>query len=260
MLRALCEAGIAPDLVVGTSIGAVNGAMVAAGFSPDAITHLATLWTGIDDEDVFSGSVLARMSRLVRSGTHLHANDGLRAMLEEHLPVDRFDELEVPFQCVAASIERARARWFSTGELLPAVLASAAVPGLLPPVLIDGEHHLDGGLVHSIPIGKAVELGATTIYVLHVGRIEQPLTVPTNPWEVGSVAFEIARRHRFVEELDHTPDDVDVHVLPAGGRRARAADPRQLRYADLSGVGRHIDEAYEATASYLAEVGRAGEG
>jgi NTE family protein len=254
MLQALQEQGIRPDLVLGTSVGAINGVALAADPS-GAVDRLVRLWKGIGRADgPFSASLLERVATLARSRTYLHSSDGLLALLERTLPVRTFEALDLPFQCVAASIERARARWFSTGELLPAVLASAAVPGLLPPVLIDGEHHLDGGLVHSIPIGKAVELGATTIYVLHVGRIEQPLTVPTNPWEVGSVAFEIARRHRFVEELDLTPDDVEVHVLPAGGRRASYADPRQLRYGDLSGVDRHIDGAYAASAAYLAEV------
>jgi NTE family protein len=229
--------------------------VIASGFSPDAITHLATLWTGIDDEDVFSGSVLARMSRLVRSGTHLHANDGLRAMLEEHLPVDRFDELEVPFQCVAASIERAGAHWFERGPLIDAVLASSAVPGLLPPVEIDGEHFYDGGLVHSIPIGRAVDLGARTVYVLQVGRVEEPLTPPSSPLQVGLVAFEIARRHRFVEEMRHLPDDVVVHVLPTGDEPPSPTDlTAQLRYRDVTAVRSRIDAAHAASAAYLAEV------
>ena len=127
-----------------------------------------------------------------------------------------FAELEIPFQCVAASIERAAEHWFSDGDLIDAVLASCAVPGLLPPVEIDGEHYLDGGLVHSIPVGRAVALGADTIYVLHVGRIDRPLRPPDKPWEVAQVAFEIARRHRFAADLAALPPDVTLHVLPAG--------------------------------------------
>ena len=81
----------------------------------------------------------------------------------------------MPFQCVAASIERAAAHWFCDGPIVPAVLASAAVPGLLPPVRIGDEHFFDGGLVHSIPVGRALAAGGRTVYVLHVGRIERPL-------------------------------------------------------------------------------------
>jgi NTE family protein len=97
----------------------------------------------------------------------------------------------VPFQCVAASIERAAEHWFASGSLVDAILASAAVPGVLPPVRVGDEHFLDGGLVNSIPVGRAVALGATTIYVLQVGRIERSLEVPRRPWEVATVAFEI---------------------------------------------------------------------
>ena len=159
----------------------------------------------------------------------------------------------MPFQCVAASIERATAHWFSTGPLADAVLASCAVPGLLPPVEIDGEHFLDGGLVHSIPVGRALALGATEIYVLHVGRIERPLAVPRRPWEVGLVAFEIARRHRFHEEMAALPAGVRVHVLPAGTDQ-RPPDLSQLRYRDKTKVGASIERAYLASASYLAAL------
>jgi NTE family protein len=127
------------------------------------------------------------------------------------------------------------------------------VPGLLPPVEIDGEHYFDGGLVHSIPVGRAVALGARTVYVLHVGRIERPLAVPRRPWEVGLVAFEIARRYRFHEEMSALPENVCVHVLPAGAART-APDLSQLRYRDKTKVTESIERAYTASASYLAEL------
>lgn len=251
MLQALFEAGIRPDLVVGTSVGAINGAMVAADPSSDSIERLQRLWTGIGDTDVFGGSLASRVGTLLRTRTHLHTNTPLRRLLHQHLPVRLFEELPVPFQCVAASVEQAGAHWFTQGSIIDAVLASSAVPGLLPPVEIDGEHFLDGGLVHSIPVGRALALGARTIYVLHVGRVEEPLTVPTGPLQVGLVAFEIARRHRFVEEMRQLPDDVTVHVLPSGG--PPKADLSQLRYRDFSKVTERIGRAYEASAAYLAE-------
>src|SRR4029077_6801262 len=99
--------------------------------------------------------------------THLHSNRPLRALVSKLLP-PRFEDLDVPFQCVAASIEKAAEHWFSSGPLADAILASAAVPGVLPPVEIDGEHFVDGGIVNSIPISRAVELGATEVYVLQV--------------------------------------------------------------------------------------------
>jgi NTE family protein len=252
MLRALSEAGIAPDVVVGTSIGAINGAFVAAD-PAEAAERLCQLWQGEAVQRTFSGKLWGRAVRLASSGTHLHAMEPLRDMLRDTLPAAEFDDLELPFQCVAASIERAQAHWFSSGPLVPAVLASCAVPGLLPPVEIGGEHFFDGGLVHSIPVGRAVALGASTVFVLHVGRIERPLTVPRRPWEVGLVAFEIARRHRFHEEMSALPDDVRVHVLPAGTDR-RPPDLSQLRYRDKTRVTASIERAYAASAWYLAEL------
>jgi NTE family protein len=253
MLQALFEAGIRPDVVVGTSVGAINGAMVAADPSAEAVKRLAHLWSHIGKADVFGGSFASRVGTLVRSGTHLHDNEPLRRLLSSHLPVDRFEDLPVPFHCVAASIEQAAAHWFTDGSLVDAVLASSAVPGLLPPVEIDGEHFLDGGLVHSIPVGRAVALGAGTIYVLQVGRVEEPLTPPTGPLQMAMVAFEISRRHRFVEEMRHLPDDVTVHVLPSGD--PPRADLSQLRYRDFSNVQRRIRQAYESAAAYLQQAG-----
>ena len=252
MLRALGEAGIRPDLVVGTSVGAINGAFVAA--DPDgAAERLAGLWQGEALRQAFSETILGRAARLARSGTHLHSLEPLRQLLGEMLPGKDFADLALPFQCVAASIEHASARWFTTGPVVPAVMASCAVPGLLPPVEIGGEHFFDGGLVDSIPVGRAVALGATTVYVLHVGRIERPLTVPRRPWEVGLVAFEIARRHRFHEEIAAVPDGVRVHVLPSGGDR-RPPDLAQLRYRDRTKVAASIERAYAASAAYLARL------
>src|SRR3954453_16500996 len=223
MLQALFEHDVRPDLVVGTSVGAINGALVAADPTPGAVDRLRGVWEELASQRIFAGSVLAQMRTLVRTRTHLHPREPLRELLTAHLPVQTFAELAVPFQCVAASIERAAEHWFTEGPLVDAVLASCAVPGLLPPVEVGGEHYLDGGLVHSIPVGRAVALGADTIYVLHVGRIDRPLRPPTRPWEVATVSFEIARRHRFAADLAALPDGVTLHVLPSGNEGPPAA-------------------------------------
>jgi NTE family protein len=255
MLQALLEAGIAPDMVVGTSIGAINGAMIAADPSSAQVHRLRELWTSLDRDAVFTGSVAARLRTLVRSRTHVYDNGSLRRLLSDALPVQRIEDLAVSFECVAASIERASAHYFDTGPLVDAVLASAAVPGLLPPVAIDGEHYLDGGLVASIPLDRAIARGADEVFVLQVGRIEQPLRAPSQPWEVALVAFEISRRHRFSEALASVPDDVRVHVLPTG-------DPKDFddlrQYRETADVGQLIEQSYLATASFLAADGLAG--
>jgi NTE family protein len=256
MLRALVERGIRPDLVLGTSIGAINGAAVAADPSPAGVERLTRMWAAIDRTDVLGGSVFGRLATLARTRTHLHDNGPLRALLAEGLPAARIEELAVEFQCVAACIERASEHWFADGPLVDAVLASAAVPGILPPVEIGGEHFIDGGIVNSIPVSRAVALGASRVFVLHVGRVDRPLVPPRWPWEVGLVAFEIARRHRFVGDLAALPDGIELHVLPTGQQEPpRYTDLSQLRYRDTAHVGDRIARAAEASARYLEERG-----
>lgn len=160
-----------------------------------------------------------------------------------------FADLEVEFHVCAASIERAAEHWFSEGPVADAVVASAAVPGLMPPAKVGGEHYLDGGIVNSIPVGRAVRLGADRIFVLQVGRIDHPLTVPRRPWEVARVSFEIARRHRFAREMAELPDGVVAHVLPTGSDASAEDSP--IRFRDFSQVGPRIEAAYDASSAWL---------
>jgi len=255
MLRALLEAGIKPDLVLGTSVGAINGAVLAADPGAEAVSRLEQLWTGLSSGGIFDANLFSRLGTAARTRTHLYSNAVLRRMLEADLPVSRIEELAVPFQCVAASIERAAEHWFTAGPIADAVLASCAVPGLLPPVAVDGEHYLDGGLVDSIPVGRAVALGARTIYVLHVGRLEQPLRPPQRAWQVAAVAFEIARRHRFARDTADLPPDVSLHVLPTGADADGAPTWAQyMRYRAFSDTRKRIERAYAASTAYLDRV------
>jgi NTE family protein len=252
MLHALLDRGVQPDLIVGTSVGALHGAMVAVEPSPAAAAKLEDAWTELAQLGVLGRSWLTDAVGLVRSRTHVRSNVPLRRLAERMLGVSTFEELALPFQCVAASIERFSEHWFTAGPLVDAILASAAVPGILPPVEIDGEHFIDGGIVNSIPVDRAVQLGADVIYVLHAGRIEQPLEAPKNLRDVGFVAFEVARRHRFVRELAAVPPGVTVHVLPTGDPApGRYNDLAQLRFRDFRRVDRRIAYAYAAASEYL---------
>jgi NTE family protein len=255
MLRALLEAEVEPDLVLGTSVGAVNGAVFAAEPGLACVSRLEEVWTALDAGGVFEGSLLTRFGTAVRSRTHLHTNEPLARLLAESLAQLRIEDLPVRFQCVAASIERAAETWFCAGPAIAAVLASCAVPGLLPPVEVDGEHYLDGGLVDSVPLGRAVDLGATRIFVLHTGRAEQPLTVPRQPWEVAAVAFEIARRHRLSRALTNLPDGVTVHLLPTGQAPGEADGwSKYLRYRDYGRAHERIQQSYRASTAYLKSL------
>ncbi|HVL82527.1 MAG TPA: patatin-like phospholipase family protein [Actinomycetota bacterium] len=252
MLRALLERGVRPDLVVGTSVGALNGAAVAADPSLEMVARLREAWVSLNQQSVFGGSILAGAAHFVRSRTHMHSNAGLRRLIDTLLPARTFDELAVPFQCVAASIERAEERWFDSGPLADAILASAAIPGVLPPVRIGDQHYIDGGVVNSIPVSRAVDLGAREIWVLHVGRIDAPLTAPRTPLQVALVTFEIARRHRFARDLGSLPEGVVAHVLPTG--EPKRPSLKQLNYRDFKAVSRRIERAYGEACKYLDRV------
>jgi len=252
MLRALLEAGIEPDVLLGTSVGALNGALVAADPGPGVVDRLVALWeSAAASKEVYGDNPVRQVTRAVRTGTHLHSAKPLRERLAGELGDRTFDDLVVEFQCCAASIERASEHWFTSGRVVDAVVASAAVPGLLRPAVVDGEHYLDGGIVNSIPVGRAVECGADRIFVLQVGRVDRPLRPPRKPWEVARVSFEIARRHRFHREMAALPEGVVAHVLPTGS--GLPGDDNLLSYRDFRGVIRRIDAAYTASVAYLEE-------
>lgn len=251
MLRALVEADIRPDVVLGTSIGAMNGAVFASDPGRSGIDQLVRLWDDVTDSGLLDANVWERIRNFARLKVAIQESQPLRELLDGSLPVDRIDDLEVPFQCVAASIERAAEHWFTSGPLVPALLASSAVPSLFPPVEIDGEHFYDGGLVNSVPVDRAFTLGATRVFVLQVGRVEQPLRPPTKFWEPALIAFEVARRHRFTSARDQTPDGVAVHMLPSGND-VEFDDPRQAKWSDMSETAHLITDAYEASHDYLA--------
>jgi len=254
MLRALFEADVTPELVLGTSVGALNGALVARDPTPNVIDHLTDLWRGVSESgrDVVGDNTLRTVRRIVKTGTHIYSDKPMRQRLEEELGDIRFEDLACRFQVCAASIERAAEHWFDSGRVVDAVVASAAVPGLLPPAKVGDEHFLDGGIVNSIPLARAVQLGADRVFVLQVGRIDRPLKPPRKPWEVARVSFEIARRHRFVRELAELPDNVECHVLPARGTSDRDDTIRAAR--DFGSVQRRIEETYDASVAYLKTV------
>ena len=252
MLRALEEKAITPDLILGTSIGAFNGSVIAAQPGGEGVDRLIRIWKEIAASDLFSGGAYDRVKAVATLQPAMHGSAALRSLLEQvHEPDSRIEELAVPFQCVAASIERAAEHWFTEGPLIEALLASSAVPLLFPPIEIDREHYYDGGLVNSVPLRRAVKLGAEVVYVLQVGRVEAPLRPPERLYEAALISFEIARRHTFATAMQEIPEDVEVHLLPSGNP-VMFDDWRQLKWRDTGSTDELMDGAYEASVSYLS--------
>ena len=184
------------------------------------------------------------MRRAVSSGTHIYSAKPLRQRLEDELGDVTFEELPVPFEVCAASIERAAEHWFTTGRVVDAVVASAAVPGLLPPAKVGDEHYLDGGIVNSIPLGRAVRSGA-----------DRGLRAPGRPDRPAAHAAQAAVGGRPGLLRDRPPAPlparagraarhVECHVLPARG----TSEPRRhlAGHADFGSVQERIDATYDA--------------
>jgi NTE family protein len=245
MLRALAEREIRPDLIVGCSVGAINGAALAEDPSPAGIERLERLWRELDGNDLMPRRVLPRAVALARKGEAIHDNEGLRRALESELTARTFEELAVPFQCVATDVDGVQEVWFHTGPLIDPILASAALPAVYPAVVIDGVRYLDGAIVADVPVARAVELGARTLYVLQVGAFSRPRPEPRRPLDVAVQSYWLARHHRFKADLAAVPHDVAVHLLPTGTTPA-------MRYNDFTRSGELMERAYVASSDYLA--------
>jgi NTE family protein len=250
MLDALVAHGIAPDVIVGCSIGAVNGAAFAAQPDNGGVERLRRFWLDAGNAGMLDTAISDRIRAVFGRRSHLFDTEQFGSAIAALIEVDAFADLRVPFQCVAASIEYAAEHWFDSGPLLSALLASCAIPVLFPAVAVGGEHFYDGGLVNSIPIDRAVQLGATTVYVLQVGRIEAPLQPPRRLHQAGLVAFELARRHRFETFRRGLPEHLELHLLPSGNRLAMD-DRRQLQWRKLDETEMLIERARSATHDYL---------
>jgi NTE family protein len=245
MMRALLEHDIRPDLIVGCSVGAINGAGLAEDPTLAGALRLERLWRALDGKELMPAGWLPNTVAIARRGEAIHENHGLRRHLEQSLTARTFEELAVPFQCVATDVVGVREVWFRSGPLIEPILASAALPAVYPAVEIDGVRYLDGGIVDDVPMSRAVELGARTLYVLQVGLFSRPRPEPKRPLDVAVQAYWIARHHRFKRELAAMPPDIELHLLPTG-------QTPSMRYNDFTRTSELISLAYEASSAYLA--------
>lgn len=246
MLRALSDRGIEPDLVVGSSVGALNGAVFAGQPTLEGAAEVEERWRAATARDFFPRRWPTPYFGLLRQRESLYPHDRVRTYLERVLPAPTFDALRVPFYCVATDAEDGQERWFEDGPLLEPVMASLSTPIMFPSVPIDGRRYIDGGTVNDVPVDKAAALGASTIYVLEVGRMHRDFTTK-RPVNAGQRAIALARRHRFESMMARLPDHIDVHVLPNG-------DPPQVGFGKNHLCGEIIEGAYEASMTYLSRL------
>jgi NTE family protein len=248
MLDALIERGILPDLVLGCSVGALNAGAIASDPTPDGVARLRRVWLDPATWQVFSPGRMTGPWLLLRRGRSMVSNERLRGLVESTIPHAHFEDFAVPLHVVAASLRTGRARWFSAGPVVEAILASAALPAVLPPVSIDGELLIDGAVVDNVPISRALALGADRVFVLHVGNFERPRPEPQRPLDVLLQAFSIARNERFLRECDVQHEGREVIVLPG-------IDPGPLKRNDFSRTAELIRRGRAAAATFLDTSG-----
>ena len=173
MLRALLEADIKPDLIVGTSIGAVNAAYLAADPSLDQVERLQEMWCGVRARDVFPLNPLASVRALCRQGA-LFPSTSWRRFLTDRIPYERMEEAAVPLRITATDFEDGRSVVLDSGSVVDAVLASTALPGIFPPHQIGDRCYLDGAISDQLPLKVAIDAGVHTIYVMAVSVPSPP--------------------------------------------------------------------------------------
>lgn len=245
MLLALAEAGITPDLIVGTSVGAVNGGWVAS--RPDAagIGELADVWRSVSRGDVFPVRPLFGLMGFLGQRSSFVPAGGLRRLLRRHLEFARLEEAPIPLHVVATDVLSGHDVLLSSGDAVDAIAASAAIPAVLPPVKVGGRDLMDGGVVNNTPLSHAVELGAETVYVLPTGSACALTKPPQGALAMALHALTLAINQRLASDIRRLEAAVDLRVVPP-------LCPVNVSPIDFSQGSSLIDRAHAQTKGWLA--------
>ncbi len=210
MLQVLVEHGFVPDRVYGSSVGAVNGVAFAGDPTPEGVARMTQIWQGLRRDSIYPQGRLHGPWRYLQQRDSVYANTGLRAVVEEGFPFELLEDAVIPVEVAATSLTDGRERWFTRGSAVEAVLASTAMPAIYPPVEIDGERFIDGGVVDNVPIQRAIDAGATRIVVLLCAPPTFTPAVPKRPAEAIVNALLIAIHSRFARDMAQLPDGIEV--------------------------------------------------
>ena len=246
MLRALLAADVFPDLLIGSSVGALNAGYFAGAPNAEGVERLAQIWSGLTRADIFPFT-LASAFALFRHPDNLVNPDRLRALIETNLPYDQIEDAVIDIYFVATD-QQGRAVRLCRGPAAEAILASAAIPGVFPPVEIDGEALMDGAVAASSPIRVAVELGATRIIVLPTGyacAIKEP---PKGVVARALHALTLMINWQLMHELEHLPENVQVHLAPT-------LCPLEISPFDFSASQDLIERAARSTRRWIETGG-----
>lgn len=251
MLRALYEWRIAPDFVVATSAGALNGAFIAS--RPQTVETadaLADIWNGLRRGQVFPLNPLTGLLGFLGARDHLVPDSGLRRIVSRHTECERLEQMPLELHVVAADVVTGEELRLSAGPAVDAVMASAAIPAVLPPVSWDGRELMDGGVANNTPISHAVELGATRVYVLPTGNACALTEPPRGALAMALHAISLLIQRRLVEDIERHRDRVKLVVLPP-------PCPLTVQPIDFSRSEELIARAYADASAFLDSGGAA---
>lgn len=245
MLQALAHDGIAPDLVIGTSVGALNAAYIAGhGVDPRSIDGLAATWTALRRRDVFPFRPLRMGAAALGRAPSLCRNGALRGLIRDHLTFDRLEDAPIPIKVIATDVRSGCEVVLSDGDAVDAVMASAAIPAVFPAVRIGGRDLIDGGIADNASISQAVAWGADRIYVLPTGYACALNEAPAAALSSALQALTLLIEQRLILEVEHYADRADIRVLPP-------LCPLAVSAADFRHGARLIDRAHTATRKWF---------
>ena len=244
MLKALMAHGWQADMVVGSSVGAINAACFAGDPTPAGVARLEAIWRGMRRVDVFPTRAIGSLIGLFSQRGYLVESAGLARLLERHLPYQRLEDARLPCHIIATDMLEGIEIRLSSGPAVQALLASAAIPGVFPAVKMDGRHVVDGGVANHTPISAAVDLGATRLVVLPTGYSCALETPPRRAIAVALHALNILIARQLTEAIRHFRSTVEIVVVPP-------LCPLGVSPYDFTSVGALIDRAEESTDDWL---------
>lgn len=242
MLHALLKAGLRPDFVVGSSVGAINAAYFAGAPDIAGVLRLAEIWMRLRRADIFPLTLSAAFS-VFRHPDNLVDPSGLRRLIEGHLAFDKLEDARIPLHVMATDLQGSGVR-LSAGPAAAAILASTAVPGIFPPVAIGGRQLMDGAIAANTPLRLAVELGAKRIAVLPTGYACALKEPPKGVIAKALHAVTLLIAWQLMHEIDVIPQGIEVHMAPA-------LCPLEVSPFDFSASRQLIDRAMQSTQKWI---------
>jgi NTE family protein len=244
MLQALLETGIKPDVIVGTSIGAVNAAHLAADPSLENVHRLREFWCNVRARDIFPLSPHHNARALFRKGGFFSSHKW-RTFLTDRLPYETFDETAVPLRITATDYEEGQSVVFESGSVVDAILASTALPAIFPPHEIDGRCYIDGAISDQLPLKVALDAGAHTVYVMAVNVPSPPLDRRT-PLSILRHSLTILLFPRVrLDALDLPGEHPKLRIVQV------PSVSTEVSLWDMSRHDQLITSAYEGTKEFL---------